>query len=148
MGLDYVNPIMWALSCALSTAAGVWTFLSWRRRAYRSVVRGVALVILPFGLLFTGTLTLAMRILDAITLWATRLAFSPSVWLGAGMVVVSVGMLLLARRAPAGSAKRASTPTVRGSSGAGALPAASSTADPVDADMAEIEAILRKRGIT
>ena len=68
--------------------------------------------------------------------------------LGAGMVVVSVGMLLLARRAPAGSAKRASTPTVRGSSGAGALPAASSTADPVDADMAEIEAILRKRGIT
>lgn len=148
VGLDYVNPIMWALALALSTFAGVWTFLSWRRRAYRSVVRGVALVILPFGLLFTGSLTLAMRIIDAVTLWATRLVFSPSVWIGSGLVVVSVALLFLARRAPEGSAKRAATPRVPRGSGAGALPPATGKADPVDADMAEIEAILRKRGIT
>ena len=36
VGYYTVNPIMWALAISLSTFAGVWTFISWRRRAWRS----------------------------------------------------------------------------------------------------------------
>ncbi|MFN8195141.1 MAG: hypothetical protein U0R80_12755 [Nocardioidaceae bacterium] len=150
MGLYYVNPIMWALAISLSTFAGVWTFISWRRRAWRSLVRGVALMVLPFGLLFTGSLTLAMRILDAITLWATRLVFSPSVWVGGALVVLSVVLLLVARRVPQAPGRRSSRRSLRRTPADGALPASPAPARgaPVDDEMAEIEAILRRRGIT
>lgn len=149
MGYTYVNPIMWALAISLATFAGIYTFLAWRGRRMAAVVRGLGLVVLPFGLLFTGTLTLGMRIVDAVTLWATRLVFSPMMWIGVVLLGVSVALLVggraLARRS--GSPASASTPK----SGRPALPGGvgrpQPAADPVDAEMAEIEAILRKRGI-
>lgn len=150
MGYYTVNPIMWALAISLATFAGWWTYLSYRRRNYRSAVRGLALVLLPFGLLFTGTLTLLLRFIDATTLWASRLIFSPMVWVGLILVVVAVVLFIAAGRAPDRSADE---PRSRRSgrqvadSAAAPLPRRGK-ADPVDAEMAEIEAILRKRGIT
>lgn len=156
MGYYSVNPIMWALAISLATFAGWWTYLSFRRRNYRSAVRGTALVLLPFGLLFTGTLTLLMRFVDATTLWASRLVFSPMVWVGVILVVVAVVLFLTAGRLPDRGrsdtkARRAESRSVPGGATPGLPPASSrapASADPVDADMAEIEAILRKRGIT
>ena len=150
MGYTYVNPIMWALAISLSTFAGVWTFFAWRNRRMASVVRGLGLVVLPFGLLFTGTLTLAMRIIDAVTLWATRLVFSPMMWVGVVLVAVSLALLAGGRaleRRIGHSAQDPAGPSALPSGIGRSKPAAPVAADPVDAEMAEIEAILRKRGI-
>lgn len=150
VGYYTVNPIMWALAISLATFAGWWTFLSYRRRNYRSALRGLALVLLPFGLLFTGTLTLLLRFVDATTQWASRLIFSPMVWVGLILVVVGVVLFVAAGRAPDRSdaeprSRRSRRQLADG--GAPTLPPGGK-ADPVDAEMAEIEAILRKRGIT
>lgn len=150
VGYYTVNPIMWALAISLATFAGWWTYLSYRRRNFRSALRGLALVLLPFGLLFTGTLTLLLRFIDATTLWASRLIFSPMVWVGLILVVVAVVLFLAAGRAPDRSgaeprSRRSRRQVAEG--GAPTLPQGRN-ADPVDAEMAEIEALLRKRGIT
>jgi len=150
VGYYTVNPIMWALAISLATFAGWWTYLSYRRRNYRSALRGAALVLLPFGLLFTGTLTLLLRFIDATTLWASRLIFSPMVWVGVILVVVAVVLFVAAGRAPdrSGAEPRGRRSRQAVADGAGPALPKGRAADPVDADMAEIEAILRKRGIT
>ncbi len=146
MGLAYVNPATWALALSLAILAGVWTFFAVRRRRTAAAVRGAGLVLLPFGLLLTGTLTLLLRILDAIALWATRLVFSPSVWLGAGVVVVAVGLIVAGRSLERRGGGAESPPTrstprevEAGASGDG------SSGDP---ELDEIEALLRRRGIS
>ncbi len=150
VGYYTVNPIMWALAISLATFAGWWTYLSYRRRNFRSALRGLALVLLPFGLLFTGTLTLLLRFIDATTLWASRLIFSPMVWVGLILVGVAVVLFVAAGRAPDRSGAEPRSRRSRrqvDESGAPTLPRGRN-ADPVDAEMAEIEALLRKRGIT
>jgi hypothetical protein len=85
--------------------------------------------------------------------WASRLVFSPTVWLGIAIAGVS-GVLFLAaaqlRRRGVGT--RGRPPTSKRSAGADAeLPARPSRGAakaPVDDDMADIEAILKKHGIS
>jgi hypothetical protein len=148
VGLNYVNPVTWALAISLAILAGVWTFFAFRRRRTAAVVRGLGLVILPFGLLLTGTLTLLLRILDAVSLWATRLVFSPMVWVGLLLVAVSAGLIAGGRA----WGKRFGSPDAVGTSEPRSRAVerreATKPADPADAEMAEIEAILRKRGIS
>jgi hypothetical protein len=133
----YLDPVMWALAISLATFAGVWTFFAYRRRGAAAGMRGLALVVLPFALLFTGTLTLLLRILDAVTAWAAGLVFSPLMWAGLALLGLSVSLYVagrsLGRRQVAASPKR---------------PAVGPATGPVDPEMAEIEAILRNRGIT
>ncbi len=150
MGLAYVNPATWALALSLAILAGVWTFLAVRRRRTAAVVRGAGLVLLPFGLLLTGTLTLLLRILDAIAQWATRLVFSPSVWLGVGVVVIAAGLIvagrLLERRGGgADPAPARSTPREVEARASGGGSKDASKGDP---ELDEIEALLRRRGIS
>ena len=146
MGLAYVNPATWALALSLAILAGVWTFFAVRNRRTAAAVRGAGLVLLPFGLLFTGTLTLLLRILDAVSLWATRLVFSPSVWLGMAIVAVSL-VLILGGRAWGRRTGEAPRPAKKNGTDPAALGTASrsGTGDP---GLDEIEAILRKRGIS
>lgn len=132
----YINPIMWALAISLSLVAGIWTFYAYRRRGLAAAARGAAFVLLPFAALFTGTLTLLMRLIDALTLWATGLVFSPMMWVGLILLAASIGLFALARVLPSRAAKRGTAPPT---------PKAVEAADP---EMAEIEAILRSRGIT
>ncbi len=146
MGLAYVNPAATALALSLAILAGVWTFVAVRRGRTGAAVRGAGLVLLPFGLLLTGTLVLLLRILDAVALWATRLVFSPSVWLGLGVVVIAVGLIVAGRSLErrgggADDAPRKQTPREVEAG----PPAGGSTGDP---ELDEIEAILRRRGIS
>ncbi len=150
MGLAYVNPATWALALSLAILAGVWTFFAWRGRRRAAAVRGAGLVLLPFGLLLTGTLTLALRILDAVTLWASRLIFAPSVWVGVVLVVVAAGLILggraLGRRLgepPSRLLRR------RGSASDAPSQVSARTPQPSgDPELDEIEALLRRRGIS
>lgn len=140
----YTNPILWALAISLSTLAGVWTYVAFTRRGLAAGLRGVALIILPFAALFTRTLTLLMKILDAVTLWATGLVFSPMVWFGLVLFLVAVALFFVARALPSGKkAAKEALPTARPGSRPGSRPGAGT-----DPEMDEIEAILRKRGIS
>ena len=88
----------------------------------------------------TGTLRLLWDIADSVVTWATRLVFSPVVWLGIVLAGVSAALFVVSgilRR------RTASRPAVSGAPPRGqGRPAVSG-----DDDMAEIEALLKKHGI-
>jgi hypothetical protein len=115
-------------------------------------LRGVGFTLIPVALLLTDTLQLVTKIGGAIGDWAGNLAFDPLHWLGIIVALLSVGCFFAAgflaeRRGVAGKVTaKADKPSAK------ALPKSKgSKADPVFADdpeMAEIEALLRKRGIS
>jgi hypothetical protein len=155
-----VDSVAWgALALTLTVLGGAWTFYAFRNRGAASGLRGLGLTLVPVGLWLTDSLRMVSRIADAIGDWATGLVFSPMTW--AGIVVFGVAALCLVvsgvlrgrqtpttsrrsrKAAGSGGAAGSGKPLPRASSGK-AAPAASSGDDELD----EIEAILRKRGIS
>ena len=132
-----------ALAGALTLAGAGYTAWAYRARGTAAALRGLALTLLPVAAWLTGTLRMLARIVDAVADWATHLVFSPSVWLGtilAGLAVVLwvVGGVLKRRRGPAevGAERRE------------ALPRTQPKQPPIDDELAEIEALLKRRGIS
>ena len=87
------------------------------------------------------------EIVDAIGSWASHLVFSPTVWLGAmvggvGIVLIVVSGMLRARQV----GKSEGGPSRELPSGRAPRSAPVTTSS--DPEMDEIEAILRKRGIS
>lgn len=154
-----IDDVTWQVLTLMLTVAGVAaSWVLWRRRGPASGLRGVAVSLLPVAALLTGTWRLVWEIGDAIGSWAVRFAFSPVVWLGVAVAGVSV-VLFLVSSAMRSRGIGADRPAVRSKKRAGqtgdktADPALTSGADrPVaqapDDDLAEIEAILKKRGIS
>jgi hypothetical protein len=161
-----VNPIdatTWqALGVTLTVVGLVISLLVWRRRGAGSGLRGVAWSLLPAAAGFTGTLRLLWEIGDSVVRWATRLVFSPLMWFGialAGASVVLFGVSAAVRaRQPARSrpgrpsaSKRSAPPEDRTAglpSESSRRPATPPAGASGDDDMADIEAILRKHGIS
>jgi hypothetical protein len=151
------DTITWqALTAVLTLAGLVGTVVFWRMRGPAAGLRTLALALLPAAAYLTGTLRLLWQIGDAVGSWAVRLTFSPTVWLGIGLAAVSVLLFSVARvmgrrgigtaarprpEAAAGPAK----PAVEGRPASGKRAARAADADD---DMADIEAILKKHGIT
>lgn len=142
-----IDTITWqALTLVLTIAGLVSTGLIWRARGPVSGLRMLAVALLPAAAYLTGTLRLLWEIGDAFVTWATRLAFSPTVWIGVVLAGISVALFLTAgmlRRRGMGAAAR---PREK------ALPADASRrpakAPQQDDDMADIEAILKRHGIS
>ncbi len=148
-----------ALAAVLTTVGAVWTVYAFRHRGVASGVRGAGLTLLPVAAWATGSLRMFAEVLDAVVDWATGLAFSPLVWVGVSLFGLAVVLLVVSglmrsrgvgartvgsggrgtgrREAPASGGRR----EVSASSGSSDEPAA-------DDDMAEIEELLRRRGIT
>jgi hypothetical protein len=150
-----VDEVTWgALTLTLTAIGAVWTWLAFQRRGVASGLRGAAYTLLPAAAFLTGTLEMFSEIGGSVADWATHLVFSPTVWLGimlAGVSVVLFGVSGKLRSRQLGDAKPRHDKAVGDSSNprAGELPAAGRKGEPaIDDDMAEIEAILRKRGIT
>jgi hypothetical protein len=148
-----------ALGITLSMLGLVLSFVLWRVRGPAAGIRGVAWSLLPAAAGLTGTLKLLWEIGDSVVNWAVRLVFSPVVWLGiilAGVSVVLFGVSAAMRSRGVGRAGGAAGPgKVGGKRAAGgdkALPAERGTrkAQPAvkDDDMDDIEAILKKHGIS
>lgn len=147
-----MDDVTWAaLTLTLTVAGGLWTWFAFRRRGLAAGLRGAGLTLLPLAAYLTNTLRMFTRIADAVTDWALSLVFSPVVWAGivlAGVAVVLLGAgRVLDRRGPG---RRSPEPVEKGSRPAGAVgaPAPARAESPAaDPEMAEIEALLRRRGI-
>jgi hypothetical protein len=137
-----------ALALVLTLLGAGWTWLSWRRRGAAAAVRGLAWTLVPVALWLTGTLRLVLDVADDVGRWASRLAFSPSVWLGvalagAAVVLWFVSGLMLGRGIGVrGPAARPDEPKPK----AGPKQVSRKGDDDVEG-MDEIEAILKKHGI-
>lgn len=135
-----------ALTLSLTVLGGIWTWFSFRRRGLTSGLRALGVTLLPLAAYLTKTLQMFTEIGQAVGSWATHLVFSPVVWFGCllgatGIVLIVISGMLRSRRigkTEGGSRKELA---------AGRRPAAA-PATSVDPEMAEIEAILRKRGIS
>lgn len=144
-----------ALAITLTVVGGLVTVWAWRRRGAVPAMRAAALTLLVPAAYLTGTLEMFTRIVDAVGDWAFGLVLSPVVWIGAALagtsVLLLVGAGLLDRRSGSrrvGRARRdelaspeAPAPADKGGKGNKGKPA-------IDDDLADIEALLRKRGIS
>lgn len=147
----------WAALAATLTLLGlVWTWVSFRRRGAIGAMRAFGFTLLPVAAFLTGTLEMFTEIAGSVTDWASGLVLSPVTWAGIGMAGTGVVLIVLA-----GILRDRQVARATGASGGGEvagsprrrdLPEASSTRKPrsepvVDDEMAEIEALLKKRGI-
>jgi heme exporter protein D len=148
-----VDDVTWgALTLTLTVLGALWTWVSFQRRGLASGLRALAFTLLPLAAYLTKTLQMFTRILDAVADWATSLAFNPFVWLG--VVVAGVSALLFVvsgflRSRQLGGARSGEPGRKPTKASRKELPPASGRGAPaIDDDLAEIEALLRKRGIS
>ena len=145
--MTYDSATWGAFACTLSILAGLLTWRAYRKHGLGAGVRGAGWTLLPIAAWMTGTLRLLANVLTDVGDWATRLVFSPVVWIGiivavVGFVLIGAGGLL-GSRGRNGTARKEPKPT-RSRSATGALPHATGGDD----DFSEIEEILRRRGIS
>lgn len=148
---ERVDDASWAaLTLSLTVAGGIWTWYAFRNRGLASGVRGVGLTLLPLAAYLTKTLQMFTRIVDAVGDWAGGLALNPRVWAGivvAGIAVVALGAARVLERRGGTRAPRERAP--KQVAAPSADPAAGRGAPAVaDDDMADIEALLKRRGIS
>jgi hypothetical protein len=146
-----VDDASWAaLTLSLTVLGAIWTWLSFRRRGLASGLRALAFTLLPLAAYLTKTLRLLTEIADAVGSWAANLVFNPFVWSGVVVAGISVVLFVVSgalrsRELGKGGKGKTSGPA-RELPASGARKGAPAVAD--DDDMAEIEALLRKRGIS
>jgi hypothetical protein len=144
-----------ALAASLTLLAAGWTWFAFRHRGVTAGLRGAALTLLVVAAYLTQAMQLVGRVLDLVARWAVGLVLSPAVWLGivlAGIAVVLLGASRVVSRR-SGSDRGKDQGTVAGRPEAGRLGPASSTRGggagrEDDDDLAEIEELLRRRGIS
>jgi hypothetical protein len=145
--------------CAGLTLLGLLVaILAGRRGNKGRLLQGIGLALAPIALYLSGLLRLLWNGVVAVVGWASRVILSPPVWVGLSLLALCVVLWVVggfvARRTPRRTkAERAgTTPAAR--SGAPAAVAgrqgkatANRQQPAQDDDMAEIEALLKSRGI-
>ena len=143
-----MDDVSWGvLTLGLTLLGGIYTWFAYQRRGLTAATRGAALTLVPLAAYLTKTLQMFTRIADAITDWATSLVFSPRVWLGVLVAGVSVALFAVSGALSRRKAKREGTTKEPKRVGRAKEQQAGGAAI-VDDDLADIEAILRDRGIT
>ena len=102
-GMRGIDVATWQALGLLLTLLGLGvSALLWARRGPAVGLRAVAWSLLPLAAALTGTLRLIWVVLGATVHWATRLVFSPVVWLGLLLALLSAALFgvsgLLRRR--------------------------------------------------
>ncbi|GAA4601198.1 hypothetical protein GCM10023195_02720 [Actinoallomurus liliacearum] len=138
--------LLFTISLAATVLGLLGSWAAYRRRGAASGMRGAAWSMVPMGAYLTG-----------LTKFLSDLVFSPVKW--AGVALFGLGALLyvasgvMLRKAPAadGGSGRKNAPksAPKGAAAKGELQSRRPTAGPaVDPDLAEIEQILKNRGIS
>lgn len=140
-----LDSVTWGVfTLTFTILGGVGTWFAYRRRGLRSGLRWAAATLLVPAAYFTRTLKMLGRIGTAIADWATSFVWNPLVWVGLGMAGLSLVLFLVAARLPGRerSGRAAGKGgSVKGGSGKSALPGS-------DPELDEIEALLKRRGIS
>lgn len=141
-----MNDVSWgALALSLTVLGGLYTWWALRRRGVVAAVRGAGLTLLPVAAWLTGLLTVFSSVGDAVGNWVTGLVFNPRTWIGVLVFFVAVvligGANLVARRTSPAPMSRKERRAVGKGKSAKSQPV-------VDDEMAEIEAMLKRRGIS
>ena len=142
-----------ALAAALTVLGAIWTWIAFRRRGLGAGVKGLGWTLLAPAAYLTGLLRAGGRIVDAIADWAARLVFSPTVWIGFGIAALAIVLIFVARVLPT---KERPSRAARREAGAAAGPASVAApkaakgplADDDDDDLADVNDILKKYGIS
>ncbi len=150
-----VDTVLLPLCVGLTLLGIIATGIAWRRGNKGRVVQGVGLALAPIALYLSGLLRLLWNAIVAFGTWASTLVFSPLVWLGMALLGLCIVLWVVGGMVARRSAPRAKeTKAASGASTAAALPAkgrigrAPTRQQPeVDPEMAEIEALLKSRGI-
>lgn len=153
-----MDDVTWAaLTLTLTGLLAVATWFLYQRRGVGAGLKGAALTLLPLAAYLTDTLRMFTRIATAVGDWATGLVFSPTVWIGivltgvAGLLYAA-GRAIEARRQPRARPSRRSDKLDAAADppapAVGSRPAKGGKSDSADDELDEIEALLRKRGIT
>lgn len=145
-----VDTVLLPLCVGLTLLGVIATGIAWRRGNKGRVIQGVGLALAPIALYFSGLLRLLWDAIVAFGTWASKIILSPAVWFGLSLlglcIVLWVVGGLIGRRSQRNKA-------VSTESTGNALPAktgagkARRNAPPIDEEMAEIEALLKSRGI-
>jgi hypothetical protein len=139
--MTYDSAAWGALAFALSILLGVVTFFRWRRRGLAAGLRGAAWTVLPVAAWLTGVLELGFDIARSVGHWAVHVVFSPVVWLGIVLAGISAALFgaaaVVGRRGPGKSPARIPVKGRGPDSGV-------AEGD----DLGDVEAILRKHGIS
>jgi len=151
-----VDEVTWTALTAVLTALGAaWTWYAFRNRGAASGLRGAGLTLLPPAAFLTGTLEMFTEIGGSVLDWATSIVLSPVVW--AGIICAGLSVLLLGTSAAMRARDQDASPTesgkkreTRAGRRKGELPpAAQAKGEPLlDDDLADIEEILKRRGIS
>jgi hypothetical protein len=147
------NVVFQALTVVLTLSGLVASGLLWRARGAASGLRMLGIALLPVAAYLTGTLRLIWEIGDAVVSWAIRFAFSPLVWLGIAVAGTSVLLFVVssAMRRRGRGVHGGAAAEQRRRTGDPSLPTGSSrppATAPESEDLDDIEAILRKHGIS
>jgi hypothetical protein len=146
-----VNDVSWgALALALTTLGGIYTWWALRHRGVTAAVRAAGFTLLPLAAWMTGLLQVFGSVTDAFVRFFTRLVFSPVVWLGVIVFVVAfvlIGASSVVRRR-SGPAPKSDEVRGRRTDPAKAVGPAARREPLIDDELAEIQAILKKRGIS
>jgi hypothetical protein len=145
-----------ALTAALTVAGAIWTWIAFRRRGAANGLRAMGFTLLPAAAWLTGTLEMVGEIAGSVTDWATGLVFNVLTWSGIGLAGLALVLFVvsgfirdrqLARAQAAGGAPAA--PSSSSKRRDELPPTASRTkgGSPIDDEMADIEALLKRRGI-
>lgn len=133
-----------ALALALTAGGGAWTWYAFRHRGVASGLRGASITLLVPAAYLTGTLELAGEVTSSVADWAAGVVFSPVVWLGIVLAGIAAVLFVVSGWMSKRGTGVAKAPQEK------ALPAGKAPASGpvVDDELAEIEAILKKRGIS
>ncbi len=147
-----------ALTAALTISGAIWTWIAFRRRGAANGLRALGFTLLPAAAWLTGTLEMFVEIAGSIGDWATGLVFNTLTWAGVGLgglagVLFVISGVIRDRQLARG--QKVAPPSVGRAATAdhATLPPTSPGApksalgSPVDDELADIEALLKKRGI-
>lgn len=158
-GMPAESAVLLPLAAGLALLGLLIAILAGRRGRKGRMLQGIGLALLPLALYLTGLLGLVWDAVVAVGRWASSTVLSPTVWAGFALLALCVVLWVVggvvARRTP--KRTRADRKAAAGSAATGAgtgTKAVGRGAQPQqrqapaqDDDMAEIEALLKSRGI-
>ena len=118
------------ITAALAILGLIVSFFLWRRRGAAAGLRGVAWSLLPVAAYLIGAIELLWRFGSAIASFASSFVFSPRVWAGIIVAIVSVLLFVVSGRLRSRARRRSGGQAAPKAAGAGTGAAATAAAKP------------------